>query len=101
MSDVFNGRFSIPQYLASLEDQYNRYLEYGNADFNLAQRFVAYGVWDLPVFKGNKWLGGWSYDATFSIQSGQPFSVLDDERRIRTRTAITATGQSISVREAP
>ncbi len=75
-SDVFNGRFSTNS-SSHPEDQYARYLEYGNADFNLAQRFVSYGVWDLPVFKNNKLLGGWSYDATFSIQSGQPFSVID------------------------
>lgn len=75
-SDVFNGRFETSS-SSHPEDQYNRYLEYGNADFNLAQRWVAYGVWDLPFFKTHKWLGGWSYDATFSIQSGQPFSVID------------------------
>jgi hypothetical protein len=75
-SDVFNGRFALAG-ASHPEDQYARYLEYGNADFNLAHRFVAYGVWDLPLFKRNKWLGGWSYDATFIIQSGQPFSVFD------------------------
>ncbi len=81
LSDVFNGR----QFLAggslgdTVEDPYRRYLEYGNADFNLAQRVVAYGIWDLPLFRSHKYLGGWSYDATFSIQSGQPFSVIDAE----------------------
>ena len=78
MSDVFNGR-QFSNVSDSVEDPYRRYLEYGDADFNLAQRFVAYGVWELPVFKGNKVLGGWSYDATFSIQSGQPFSILNNE----------------------
>jgi len=73
-SDVFNGRF-LTAGSSHPEDQYRRYLEYGDADFNLAQRFVAYGVWDLPIFKGHKWLGGWSFDGTFSIQSGQPFSI--------------------------
>ena len=76
LSDVFNGRQFISTG-SSIEDPYRRYLEYGNADFNLAQRLVAWGVWDLPVFKDHKWLGGWSYTATFSIQSGQPFSILD------------------------
>lgn len=73
-SDVFNGRFQSNS-SSHPEDQYNRYLEYGNADYNLAHRFVVYGVWDLPIFKGHRFLGGWSYDSTFSIQSGQPFSV--------------------------
>jgi hypothetical protein len=75
---VFNGRFSAAGISGAVEDPYRRYLEYGNADYNLAQRLVAYGVWDLPFFKGRKVLGGWSYDATFSIQSGQPFSVIDN-----------------------
>jgi len=79
LSDVFNGRQFIGggSIGTSIDDPYRRYLEYGNADFNLDHRFVAYGIWELPVFKDNKWLGGWSYDATFSIQSGQPFSVID------------------------
>lgn len=79
LSDVFNGRQFINggSIGGTVDDPYRRYLEYGNADFNLAQRFVSYGVWDLPIFKGHKWLGGWSFDATFSIQSGQPFSILD------------------------
>ena len=75
-SDVFNGRFGTAG-SSHPEDQYNRRLEYGNADFNLPQRLVAYGVWDMPFFKGRKLLGGWSFDASFSIQSGQPFSVTD------------------------
>jgi hypothetical protein len=76
-SDVFNGRFQTGGVASHPEDMYARYLEYGPADFNLPHRFVTYGVWELPVFKGNKWLGGWSYDAAFSIQSGQPFSITD------------------------
>ncbi len=76
MSDVFNGRFSS-SLSSSIEDPYRRYLEYGNADFNLAHRLVAYGVWELPFFKGRRGLGGWMFDSTFSIQGGQPFSVVN------------------------
>jgi hypothetical protein len=79
LSDVFNGRQFINggSIGGTVDDPYRRYLEYGNADFNLTHRLVAYGVWELPFFKGRKGLGGWSYDATFSLQSGQPFSIVD------------------------
>ncbi|HEY6340162.1 MAG TPA: TonB-dependent receptor [Bryobacteraceae bacterium] len=73
VSDVFNGRYNAGE----PEDSYNRQLEYGAADFDLRHRLVAYGVWDLPVFRNNKWLGGWSFDGNFSIQSGSPFTIFD------------------------
>jgi hypothetical protein len=59
------------------EDDYNRSLQYGAADFDLRHRWVAYGVWDLPAFNKSRWLGGWSLDGTFVLQSGSPFTILD------------------------
>jgi hypothetical protein len=70
-SDYFYNKSGGP------EDDYRRYLEYGAADFDLRHRWVAYGIWDLPVFNKSRWLGGWSLSGTFVLQSGSPFTILD------------------------
>lgn len=49
----------------------------GPADFDLRHRFVGSFVYDLPFFKSNKILGGWSVSGIVSLQSGTPFSVTD------------------------
>ena len=33
--------------------------------------------YDLPFFKANRWLGGWSASGIITLQSGTPFSVID------------------------
>jgi hypothetical protein len=56
-------------------DSVNPGLDYGPADFNVKHRFVLSYSYDLPIFKGNRWLGGWSTSGIVSIQSGVPFSL--------------------------
>ena len=41
----------------------------------MKHRFVLSYSYELPVFKGNRWLGGWSTSGIVSLQSGVPFSV--------------------------
>ena len=61
--------------------------ERGRSDFDRRHVLSLNGVWDLPFGKG-KWLGsslkgplnaiigGWSFNAIFTFQSGEPFSVM-------------------------
>jgi len=74
VSDAFNNKAGGDY---RPEDNYNRQLEYGNADFDVRNRFVADFVWQLPWAKQNKLLGGWSLNGTFIWQSGSPFTVFD------------------------
>lgn len=58
----------------------------GLAGFNVPQRLVLSGVWDLPVGKGKRFLntssslnqlvGGWTVNAIATFSQGNPFSVL-------------------------
>lgn len=61
-------------------DVHNLALERGLADFNHAQKFVAYGTWDLPRLAGYNRLaraiaGGWQLTPSVILQSGAPFNV--------------------------
>ena len=72
LSDVFGGKQG-----GYPTDNENVWSDYGLADFDLKQRFVTSFNYELPFFRGNRWLGGWSVSGIVTLQSGQPFSVVD------------------------
>ena len=57
------------------EDSLNPQLDYGPADFDIRHRFVVSYSYDLPFFKTNRWIGGWSLSGIVTAQSGVPFSL--------------------------
>jgi len=71
-SDVFDlgGTLALPQ------DSFSRAAERGAANFDVRHRFVYSAIWDLPMFKQNKLLGGWQLASIGTFQTGQPYSVL-------------------------
>ena len=59
---------------------YNHDALVGNSDFDIRQRFVLSGGWELPFAKawtkGPKWItSGWSLFPIFTAQSGRPFNI--------------------------
>ena len=66
-----------------VNDWYNPYgdyrINYGNSNYNVPNRLVAYGLYNLPnVGSGNwvKWLANnWTLNDTFSIGNGFPYTV--------------------------
>jgi len=56
-------------------DTNNRSLDYGSADFDLRHRWVTSFLYELPVFKSNPYLGGWSVNSIITLQSGLPFNI--------------------------
>ena len=69
LSDLFNNRGS-----SVVTDTMNPRVDYGPADFNMANRFVGTVSYELPWAKENRWVGGWQLNAIVSLQSGVPFS---------------------------
>jgi hypothetical protein len=68
-------------------------LDEGTSDFDIRHRFSFAGVWDLPFGRGRRFgansskaadllIGGWQLNANIQIQSGPPFSVLSQGRRV-------------------
>jgi hypothetical protein len=64
-------------------NQFNPSTGRGPSSFDIGQRFVVSGVYDLPVGQGKPWLshgfasyvlGGWQLSPLFQAQSGQPMT---------------------------
>jgi carboxypeptidase family protein/TonB-dependent receptor-like protein len=75
ISDAFTTRSVGGNFTAM--DSLNPQLDYGPADFNIKHRFVVSYSYDLPFFKANRWIGGWSLSGIVTAQSGVPFSIFD------------------------
>jgi hypothetical protein len=64
-------------------DPYNAGLDKGNADYDIRNRFVLSGTWNLPWGNSSsnaverQVLGGWSFSPIFNIRSGLPYSIYD------------------------
>jgi hypothetical protein len=52
---------------------------YGNSNYNVPNRFVAYALYNFPNLKGGNWAkyiaNEWSINDDFQMQSGLPYSV--------------------------
>ena len=77
-SDGFPGFYGLG-YL----DPYNANLDKGNADYDIRNRFVLSGTWNIPwgsnMSRGweRQAFGGWSFSPILNIRSGLPYSVYD------------------------
>jgi hypothetical protein len=74
LSDAFNGGHGQ---IAGPTDIFNVSADKGNADFDIRQRFVTSAYYELPIFKQNRWLGGWSADGILTLQKGVPIPILN------------------------
>jgi len=57
-------------------DPDNVKFDYGPADYNIKHRVVGSFVYDLPLAKSNRWIGGWQVNGIVNVQSGANFSVV-------------------------
>jgi hypothetical protein len=74
LSDAFNGArggFLRPT------DNFNISADKGNADFDIRRRFVYSSNYELPFWKANHWVGGWSISGIVTLQTGVPIPILD------------------------
>jgi hypothetical protein len=77
-SDGYSGGYGLG-YL----DPYNANLDKGNADYDIRNRFVLSGTWNIPWGNSSsnaverQVLGGWSFSPIFNIRSGLPYSIYD------------------------
>lgn len=65
---------------------------YANSTFDQPQNFSASWVYQLPLFKGNKWAGGWEFSGIFQAYSGTPFTVTNSTNH--SDSAGVANGQT-------
>jgi outer membrane receptor protein involved in Fe transport len=78
-----NGATTSGIYQLGYLDAFNPRLNFGNADFDIRNRFNLAWTWEVPWMKssGNAFarnvLGGWGLGSILSIRSGSPFSIYD------------------------
>jgi hypothetical protein len=77
-------------------------LDRASSDFDVRHRFNFAGIWDLPFGKGKRYggdasrgldllIGGWQLNANINLQSGPPFTILADGRRVDVVSTGTTT----------
>jgi hypothetical protein len=77
-SDGYSGGYGLG-YL----DPYNANLDKGNADYDIRNRFVLSGTWNIPWGGSSsnaverQVLGGWSFSPIVNVRSGLPYSIYD------------------------
>lgn len=82
------GATTSGYYALGYTDAFNPSLDYGNSDYDIRNRFVLSGVWNLPWMKnsGNAFeryvLGGWAVGTTFFAHTGIPYSIYDSTNAI-------------------
>ena len=64
---------------AQQPDPSQQTLDYGPSDFDVRHQFVLVGLWDLPIFTGQKGflgkaLGGWQINGVLTVHSGFPWT---------------------------
>jgi hypothetical protein len=72
-------------------DPRNPALDYGNADFDIRNRFTFSAFWNEPFLRGSRSLlgkvaGGWALSPIFSARSGGAFSIGDSRHSINAKT---------------
>ncbi|MGH9325304.1 MAG: carboxypeptidase regulatory-like domain-containing protein [Terriglobia bacterium] len=80
--DYSDSIFSGGEFENSIANPYplDMFYNYGLADYNIPQRFVFSGTWDVPTpssFRGpvKAVLGGWEVGSIITAEAGDPFSV--------------------------
>jgi len=73
ISDVFRTRNTA----ISATDVQNLRNDYGPSDFDIRHRVVVSFDYDLPIFHGNRLLGGWTVNSIISWNTGAPIGLLD------------------------
>jgi Carboxypeptidase regulatory-like domain len=75
ISDAFRPKVGAANF--STTDVQNVRNDYGPSDFDLRHRVVVSFNYDLPVFHGNRFLGGWTVNSIISYNTGAPIGLVD------------------------
>jgi hypothetical protein len=75
ISDVFRPRNGASNISAT--DVQNLKNDYGRSYYDLRHRVVVSFNYDLPVFHGNRFLGGWTVNSIISWNTGAPIGLVD------------------------
>lgn len=77
VSDAFNNRAAVNNQGLGTLDVLSRRLDYDRADFDLRHRSVTSVLYELPLFRQNRWAGGWRVGTIVTLQTGLPFNIYE------------------------
>jgi len=60
-------------------DPNNRRLNYGPSDYDFIHVFNLNYLWDVPLFRKSRYLGGWTISGVLFSRSGEPYTVVDQK----------------------
>ncbi len=89
-----------------LLDPYDPNLDYGDADYDVRNRFSASAIWDLPFGKNSRGavkqiIGGWQANVIFTAQTGAPFTIYDCSNSSLSCPRLLLVGSLPSVNKDP
>jgi outer membrane receptor protein involved in Fe transport len=88
LSSTFSDGVATTYAATGYLDTWNPKLNYGNADYDIRHRVVSNASWDLPWFKNSSnavekyALSGWIVAGTFSLRSGNPYTIWDCDNQL-------------------
>ncbi len=88
LSDVFVGKGGGFR----PTDNANIRLDRGRADFDIRHRWVSTLYYELPFFKQNRYLGGWSVSTIVSLQTGTPVPIFDGRGTVSSSNPTASVG---------
>ena len=63
-------------YLFNPQNSFCLRCEYGSSDYDVRNTFTTYLTYDVPGFRGPKWLSsGWQLNSLWNFHSGEPFTI--------------------------
>jgi hypothetical protein len=63
-------------YLFNPQNSFCLRCEYGSSDFDVRNTFTTYLTYDVPGFRGPKWLSsGWQLNSLWNFHGGEPFTI--------------------------
>jgi len=75
LDDISDDTDGAGQGLLIPSDNRNRRLDRARSDFDIRHQFRAAVIYDLPLFRRNRFLGGWTTNTILDWSSGYPFTV--------------------------
>ena len=82
LSSTFTDGYNS-NYFLGYTNAFNPQFDKGNSDYNVTNRLVISGVWDLPWMKNSsnafarQALGGWQFSPIFKARGGYPYNIYD------------------------
>jgi hypothetical protein len=64
-------------------DERDLRLDHGRSEFDIPHILTLTGIWRMPFFGANRWLGGWSLSSVATVQSGRTYTLFSGTNNLQ------------------